>query len=265
MQILNQRPHWLKKAIKSGPDFSSTRAILEEYGLNTVCRSAKCPNIFDCFSKRVATFLILGDICTRGCAFCAVSKGGPADIDPDEPGRVAEAVCALGLKSVVITSVTRDDLADGGAGQFAKTVRALRRKSGGNIEIEVLAPDFKGDKGAINTVAAGRPDIFGHNIETVPRLYGQIRPGADYKRSLSLLKAAKETRSGITIKSGMMAGLGETRAEIISVMADLKSAGCDIFTIGQYLRPSTDQVPVERFITPDEFLEFKKTGLEMGF
>lgn len=265
MRTLSQRPQWLKKTLKTGSDFDMTAAVLAEYDLNTVCQSARCPNIFDCFSRRIATFLILGDTCTRNCGFCAVKKGEPADIDTDEPQRIAEAVSVLGLGHVVITSVTRDDLPDGGADRFAKTIKALRSRKGDGVKIEALVPDFKGDEEAVKTVVDASPDIFSHNIETVPRLYQAIRPQADYKRSLEVLRSAKEMRSDLSTKSGMMAGLGETKAEVISVMEGLRKAGCDIFGIGQYLRPSAEQTAVERFVTPDEFTDFKKIGLEMGF
>lgn len=259
------RPQWLRKTVNSGPDFNDTMAVLKEYGLNTVCRSARCPNIFDCFSRKIATFLILGDTCTRNCGFCAVKKGRPSDIDIGEPRRIAEAVSALGLGHVVITSVTRDDLPDGGAGQFAKTIKAVRYGKRDGVEIEVLVPDFKGDKETIEMVVAARPDIFSHNIETVPRLYKAIRPQADYERSLEVLRFVKEIRADLSTKSGIIAGFGEKKNEIVSVMADLKRAGCDIFTIGQYLRPSAEQLAVERFVTPDEFMEFKEIGVGMGF
>lgn len=265
MQALSARPPWLKKSIVHSPDFGATAAVLKEYGLNTVCQAARCPNIFDCFSRKIATFLILGDTCTRNCGFCAVKKGESAGIDADEPRRIAEAVSALGLDHVVITSVTRDDLPGGGAGQFVKTIEALKNKKGHAVEIEALVPDFKGDKDAIKTVIGAQPDIFSHNVETVPRLYRSIRPQADYKRSLEALRLAKEINPALCTKSGIMVGFGETKTEVVSVMADLRNTGCDIFTVGQYMRPSTEQTAVERFVTPGEFLEFKKIGLEMGF
>jgi len=265
MRGLEQRPAWLKKSIINSPAIGTTMAVLKEYGLNTVCQSARCPNIFDCFSRKTATFLILGNTCTRNCSFCAVKKGRPANADVDEPQHIVEAVSVLGLSHVVITSVTRDDLPDGGAGQFVKTIEALKNKKGDAVEIEVLVPDFKGDREALEAVVGASPDIFSHNIETVPRLYRAIRPQADYNRSLEALRFAKEIKPDLCTKSGVMAGFGETKSEVVSVMAGLKAAGCDIFTIGQYLRPSTEQIAVERFVTPDEFLGFKKIGLEMGF
>ena len=265
MRGLEQRPAWLKKSIINTPDFGATVAVLKEYGLNTVCQSARCPNIFDCFSRKTATFLILGNTCTRNCSFCAVKKGRPVNAGVDEPQRIVEAVSALGLSHVVITSVTRDDLPDGGAGQFVKTIEALKNKKGDAVEIEVLVPDFKGDRKALEAVAGASPDIFSHNIETVPRLYRSIRPQADYKRSLEVLRFAKEIKPDLSTKSGIMAGLGETRTEVVSVMTDLRNTDCDIFTVGQYLKPSTEQIAVERFVTPDEFMDFKKIGLEMGF
>ncbi len=265
MRGLEQRPAWLKKSIINSPAIGATAAVIKEYGLNTVCQSARCPNIFDCFSRKTATFLILGNTCTRNCSFCAVKKGRPANADIDEPQRIVEAVSTLGLGHVVITSVTRDDLPDGGAGQFVKTIEALKNKKGDAVEIEVLVPDFKGDREALEAVVGASPDIFSHNIETVPRLYRSIRPQADYKRSLEVLRFAKEIKPDLSTKSGIMAGFGETKTEVVSVMTDLRNTDCDIFTVGQYLRPSVEQAVVERFVTPDEFLEFKKIGLEMGF
>jgi len=263
--MLKLQPQWLKKKINCGPEFDFTRSVLAEFGINTVCQSAKCPNIFDCFSGKTATFLILGDVCTRGCAFCCVHKGNPAEPDKDEPGRIAEAAAMLGLRHVVITSVTRDDLPDGGSGQFVRAISALRGRSGKGTEIEVLVPDFRGNEPDIRRVIEASPDIFSHNIETVPRLYGEIRAGADYRRSINVLKAAKEPNPAVTTKSGIMLGLGETQDEAIASMVDLRAAGCDMLSIGQYLRPTAGQIEIKRIVGPDEFSELKQIGLKMGF
>ena len=260
-----EQPQWPKKRINCGPGFDFTRSVLAEFGINTVCQSARCPNIFDCFSARTATFLILGDVCTRGCAFCCVRKGRPGEPDKDEPGKIAEAAAILGLRRVVITSVTRDDLADGGSGQFVRTINALRNKLGKDAQIEVLIPDFSGSEPDIRRVVEAAPDIFSHNIETVPRLYGEIRAGADYQRSIGVLKTAKAINPAITAKSGIMLGLGETQEEVVSAMADLRTAGCDMLSIGQYLRPSAGQIEVREFIEPEIFLKLEKTGYSLGF
>lgn len=259
------QPQWLKKRISCEPGFAFTKSVLAEFGINTVCQSARCPNIFDCFSKKRATFLILGDVCTRGCAFCCVRQGRPGEPDKDEPGRIAEAAAMLDLRHIVITSVTRDDLADGGSTQFVSVINAIRNRLGKCIEIEVLTPDFKGSKADIKRVVEARPDIYGHNVETVPRLYKKIRAGADYQRSIGALKAAKEINPDLATKSGVMLGLGETEEEVIAVMRDLRSAGCDMLSVGQYLRPSAGQVEVEEFIKPRVFLRFEKAGYSLGF
>jgi len=260
-----ERPVWLKKRINCTTDFSFTKSVVREFGLNTVCQSALCPNIFDCFSKRAATFLILGNICTRRCAFCFVGKGPPERQDANEPHKIAEAVFMLGLRRVVITSVTRDDLKDGGAGHFVMTVEAIRGRMGTEAQIEVLVPDFQGNKPDIIRAAASGADIFSHNVETVPRLYASIRPEADYKRSLDVLRFAKGFDKGLTTKSAIMLGLGEGLREVVGVMEDLRLAGCDIMAIGQYLRPSADQVQVRKFIEPGIFERLKKIGYELGF
>ena len=227
-------------------------------------REACCPNLGECYSRGTATFLILGDRCTRNCSFCAISHGVPLPLDPNEPTRVAEAVEKLGLRYVVITSVARDDLPDGGSGVFSQTIRMIRRRTPGAM-VEVLIPDFQGNREALKTVMEGRPDVLNHNIETVLRLYPTVRPGAVYQRSMELLRQARNLDPSIPTKSGFMLGLGETSEEVRQVMRDLLEAGCRILTLGQYLQPSQNHLPVERFIPPEEFEEWKQTGLAMGF
>ncbi|MBE3580602.1 MAG: lipoyl synthase [Thermoanaerobacteraceae bacterium] len=257
-------PPWLHKRIPAGGSLETTRKLLEELQLNTVCQSALCPNLGECFARRTATFMILGKVCTRNCRFCAVEGGRPEPVDPDEPRRVAVAAARLGLRHVVVTSVTRDDLPDGGAGQFAATIGALRDQLPQAI-IEVLTPDFKGERASIARVVEARPHIFNHNVETVPRLYPRVRPAADYRRSLEVLKMVKDLVPDIYTKSGMMVGLGETREEVEEVMADLRGAGCDILTIGQYLRPSPQHLAVEEFVPPETFEHYGQLGRKMGF
>ncbi|MDN5348486.1 MAG: lipoyl synthase [Clostridia bacterium] len=257
-------PSWLRKRLPAAGDLEATRAILEELGLNTVCQSARCPNQGECFARHTATFMILGNICTRNCRFCAVRNGEPEPLDPGEPQRVAEAAARLGLRHVVVTSVTRDDLPDGGAGHFAATIRALRERLPGCI-VEVLTPDFKGREEAIAAVVAAVPNIFNHNVETVPRLYPSVRPGADFQRSLEVLLKVKKFNPGIYTKSGIMVGLGETEGEVIQVMRELRRVGCDILTIGQYLQPSSEHLPVVEYIEPEVFNCYEIRGREMGF
>lgn len=239
-------------------------ALLEGLGLDTVCLSAACPNLGECFARRTATFLILGPVCTRNCRFCAVPKGTPRPVDPGEPRRVALAAAELQLRHVVITSVTRDDLPDGGAGQFAATVTAVREALP-EATVEVLTPDFRGRPAALEKVMAAGPRVFNHNVETVPRLYPAARPQADYRRSLEVLRRAKEMRPGILTKSGLMVGLGEREEEVLAVLADLRSAGCDAVTIGQYLRPSKAHLPVREYLTPETFARYRARAREMGF
>lgn len=256
------RPQWLDKKI----DFRAmheTEGRLRGLGLRTVCHQARCPNITECFSRGTATFLILGDVCTRGCAFCAVKRGTPAPPDAGEPSRVAEAVRRMGIRHAVITSVTRDDLPDGGASAFAGVIRELRALDE-TIAVEVLVPDFRGDAAAVGTVTGAGPDIFGHNMETVPSLY-PVRKGCDYARSLTVLEMAKAGLPGITTKSGMMLGMGETRDEVTAVMRDLRRAGCDYLSLGQYLRPGKENVPVREYIDPGLFDYYKEEALAMGF
>jgi lipoic acid synthetase len=238
--------------------------LVAEQNLHTVCESAACPNIGECWNRRTATFMILGNVCTRRCGFCAVQKGGPLPVDYDEPRRVAEAVATLGLKFAVITSVNRDDRKDGGAELFALTIRAIRDRLP-NCGVEVLVPDFQGSHKALEIVLEARPSILNHNTETVPRLYRQVRMGARYERSLDILAHVKRASTGIPSKSGLMLGLGETIDEVLQVMRDLRSADVDILTLGQYLRPSPKHLPILRYVAPEEFVALKKAGYEMGF
>ena len=232
--------------------------------LHTVCESAACPNIGDCWNRRTATFMILGNVCTRRCGFCAVQKGAPLDVDYDEPRRVAEAAAAMGLRYAVVTSVNRDDRKDGGAELFALTIRAIRERIHG-CRVEVLVPDFQGNHEAMEIVMAARPDVLNHNTETVPRLYRQVRSGARFERSLDMLAYAKEISQAIPIKSGLMLGLGETMAEVLGVMRELRAHHVDILTLGQYLRPSPRHLPIVRYVPPAEFDELRSAGYEMGF
>jgi lipoic acid synthetase len=256
-----RHPEWIK--VRS-TGTHETKKILRHYGVSTVCEEARCPNQGKCFSNNTATFMILGDRCTRNCSFCAVESSKPLPPDPGEPERVADAALSLGLKFVVITSVTRDDLPDGGAGQFAKTVEALRKKQR-SIMIEILAPDFKGDIESLMTALNACPDVFNHNVETVPRLYPMVRPQADYPTSIRILKTAKKMYPNIKSKSGIMLGLGESETEVLSVMRDLREADCDFLTIGQYLRPRRNNIPVVEYIKPETFKQYRVKGLEMGF
>jgi lipoic acid synthetase len=259
------KPAWLRVRAPGSPGYVQTRNIVREHRLHTVCEEAACPNIGECWQKRHATMMIMGGICTRACAFCNVATGKPAPLDSGEPQRVADAVAELGLEHIVITSVDRDDLADGGARHFAETIRAIRSASPGTT-IEVLTPDFlrKGDD-ALAIVIAARPDVFNHNLETVPRLYPKIRPGARYFHSLRLLQRAKEIDRQIFTKSGLMAGLGETREEVLQVMDDLRSANVDFLTIGQYLQPTRKHAAVERYVPPGEFDSYAKNARSKGF
>jgi len=263
------RPEWLKVRLTTTGAFEEVNAMIRRLRLVTVCEEARCPNIHECWAReKTATFMLLGDVCTRHCGFCAVGKGQPGAVDPDEPGRVAEAVAELGLAHAVVTSVNRDDLADGGASHFAETIRAIRRRSPG-CAVEVLIPDFCGDERALATVLQAAPDVLNHNIETVPRLYRRVRPDAIYARSLALLSQADafRTRAGSAMrtKSGIMAGLGESSAEIVSTLADLRAHGCDIATIGQYLQPYDKRLPVEKYYTPEEFDALGEEGRRLGF
>ena len=251
-----------KRKIRLGGQVQEMKQMLREYGLNTGCQSAGCPNIGECFRKPTATFMILGTNCTRHCRFCGVKKEQPVDVDPDEPARVAGAVKRLGLKHVVITSVTRDDLEDGGAFQFAQTIRSIRKLS--QATIEVLVPDFQGNTDAIDAVLNADVDVFNHNIETVPELYPIIRPEADYQRSLSVLAYAKKTRPALRIKSGLMVGLGETENQVVRIFSDLASIACDMLTIGQYLNPSRHHYPVQEIVSPLTFHIYRSKAIKAG-
>lgn len=255
-------PEWIK--VKSCKELHDTKSVLRSYGLSTVCEEARCPNIRGCFSKPTATFMILGSACTRNCGFCSVESALPKPLDNDEPEKVAFAAKKLGLRYVVITSVTRDDLIDGGAEHFAKTVKAVRQNLP-DAKIEVLTPDFKGNHDALRVVIDSCPDVYNHNIETVPRLYPYVRAQANYSLSLNILKTAKTFAPHITTKSGLMLGLGETFNEVISALNDLRSVGCDSVTIGQYLRPSRKNLPVREYVKPEMFSVYKEIALSKGF
>jgi len=257
-------PEWLKKRAPKEELLQEMRELLRSLSLHTVCEEARCPNIGECFARKTATFMILGDRCTRNCRFCAVKKGNPLPLDPQEPENIAKAVNKLRLKYVVITSVTRDDLNEGGANQFAKTIREIK-KLNKEVKIEVLIPDFKGSLPSLKKVIEAEPFVLNHNLETVSHLYSEVRPQANYKRSLKLLKRAKELNPSIHTKSGLMVGLGETFDEIVKVMKDLRKVKCEILTIGQYLRPSIKHLPVKEYIRPEEFQEYKKIGKSLGF
>lgn len=261
--MTQRRPDWLKVKLTLGPNYRQVKGLLRGMTLHTVCEEAQCPNIGECFERRTATFLILGRVCTRNCRFCAVETGRPSELDLEEPERVAGAVQKLGLRYVVVTSVTRDDLADGGAGVFAATIRRVREASP-HTGIEVLIPDFGGKRESLAAVMAARPDILNHNVETVPRLYRRVRPQANYERSLELLRRAKEIDSTVLTKSGIMVGVGETWDEMVSLMGDLHTVGCDILTIGQYLAPSAEHLPIDRYYTPEEFAQLKVEGERIG-
>ena len=261
-------PAWLRKRIPAGAQAAAVQKILHDLKLPTVCTGAHCPNLPECFADGTATFMILGDCCTRNCRFCAVLAGGPQAVRADEPQAVAEGAAKLGLRHVVITSVTRDDLPDGGARHFAETVRAVRSRLARSV-IEVLIPDFQGCAAALECVLEARADVLNHNVETVPRLYGAVRPQADYQRSLTVLQRSQRYASAagleIHTKSGLMVGLGESDDEVLQSMRDLREVGCEILTIGQYLQPSPEHLPVRRFVHPDVFDEWRQAGEQMGF
>ncbi len=261
---LLRKPDWIRVKAPVSREYAETRAIVRAHGLHTVCEEAGCPNIGECWTKRHATMMIMGDTCTRACAFCNVRTGLPKPLDPNEPQNVAEAVAKLGLEHVVITSVDRDDLADGGAEHFAQVIRALRARTPATT-IEVLTPDFLRKDGALEKVVEARPDVFNHNLETVPALYLRIRPGARYFHSLRLLQRVKELDPMMFTKSGIMVGLGEEREEVLQVMDDLRSAQVDFLTIGQYLQPTRKHAEVKRFVAPDEFKAYERTALAKGF
>lgn len=257
-----RRPEWLKVRAPGGETYVRLKQMMRAKALHTVCEEARCPNIAECWGAGTATFMILGDTCTRSCGFCAVKTGRPLPVDPDEPRRVAEAVRQMGIRHAVVTSVNRDELPDGGARWFARTIEEIRRLCPG-VTVEVLIPDFKGKKEALQLVIDARPDILGHNTETVPRLYRRVRPQGKYHWTLSVLEEAK--RQGMRTKTGLMLGLGETLQEVIAVMQDLRRVGVDILTLGQYLQPTPNHLPVERYVTPEEFAELRRIGLELGF
>ena len=262
--IARRHPEWIKARAPVGRAVAETRRIVRDLGLHTVCEEAQCPNLGECWSHHTATVMLLGDTCTRNCQFCAVSHGRPLPVDLEEPGRVAEAVERLGLRHVVMTSVNRDDLADGGAGHFAATAEAVHARVP-DCTIEVLIPDLQGNHDALAKIVAAPISILNHNTETVPRLYKRVRPGAVYERSLGILSAAKRLRPDVRTKTGLMLGLGETHDEIVAVLGDLRAVGCDVLTLGQYLRPSMDELPVERYVTPDEFAALGDVARALGF
>jgi lipoic acid synthetase len=259
-----RKPAWIRVKAPGSPGYAETRRIVREHGLHTVCEEAGCPNIGECWEKRHATFMIMGDVCTRACAFCNVKTGLPGALDPAEPEQVADAVTKLGLAHVVVTSVDRDDLADGGAEHFAQTIRAIRARNP-RTTIEVLTPDFLRKDGAIEVVVDARPDVFNHNLETVPAKYLTVRPGARYFASLRLLQQVKERDALMFTKSGIMVGLGEERNEVLQVMDDLRAAAVDFLTIGQYLQPTRRHHPVVRFVTPEEFKAYETIAFAKGF
>jgi lipoyl synthase len=256
-------PSWLKRPLPKSNENFFTHNLLRELHLETVCENARCPNRPECYARRTATFMILGNLCTRPCGFCSVPRGSPEAPEPDEPDRVAEAAARLGLKHVVITSVTRDDLPDGGADHFYQCVLAVRSRI--NAAVEVLTPDFAGDKSAVDRVLQARPDVYNHNMETVPRLYKKVRGRADYQRSLDLLFHVKKQAPPIVTKSGLMLGLGETSGELLDTLADLRGVGCDTLTLGQYLAPTLKHIPVVRYLPPEEFDHLAGLARSLGF
>ena len=259
-----RKPEWLRVRLPSGGNYNRVKNLMRSHGLHTVCEEAMCPNIGECWSRGSATFLLMGDTCTRSCGFCHIKTGRPATLDEDEPRRVAESVAVLGLSHCVLTSVNRDELPNGGAHIFANTIREIRKLLP-NCTIEVLIPDFKGSRPALKEVMEAKPEILNHNTETVPRLYRTVRPQANYQQTLRVLLGAKELDSDAVTKSGIMVGLGETKEEIIQVIRDLRRHQVDILTIGQYLRPTPLHLPIQRYVHPDEFKEFKDIALDMGF
>ena len=265
-KLAGPRPPWLKVRINADESFQNVSRMTSDLNLHTVCQEARCPNIFECWSEGTATFMILGDICTRHCGFCAVGKGRPLALDPDEPRHVGEAVQRLGLRHAVVTSVNRDELPDGGAGHFAKTIDWIRRLNPG-CRVEVLIPDFCGNLEALTMVLGARPDVLNHNTETVPRLYKRVRPDARYEQSLELLERADSRKSEwpLLTKSGLMVGLGETRQELLATFQDIRDAGCEILTVGQYLSPTPKHIPIDRYYTPEEFAELREAAVGMGF
>jgi lipoyl synthase len=258
------RPKWLRAPAPGGRNYAELKKLITDLNLHTVCESAACPNVGECWNHRTATFMILGNVCTRRCGFCAVQKGGPLPVDYDEPRRVAEAVALMGLRYAVVTSVNRDDRKDGGAELFKLTIEAIRERIPG-CKVEVLVPDFQGSHPAMEIVMNARPEVLNHNTETVPRLYRQVRLGARYERSLDMLRYAKSLSPQTPVKSGLMLGLGETPDEVLQVMRDLHEHRVDILTLGQYLRPSPKHLPIVRYVPPEEFADYRRAGAEMGF
>jgi len=263
-----RHPDWIKVRAPTSPEYFRTRALLTELKLHTVCQEACCPNIGECFGHRTATFMLMGDVCTRNCPYCAVTHGRVRPLDPDEPHRVAEAISRLGLQHVVVTSVDRDDLSDGGAAHFAATALAIKQAAP-STRVEVLVPDFRGSRHSVETVVRSPVDVYNHNVETVPSLYRKCRPGGHYDVSLDVLAYAKqialESARRVLTKTGIMLGLGEERGELMRVLNDLRAVDCDILTLGQYLRPSEDHLPVVRYVPPTEFAQLKRDALELGF
>ncbi|MFX0549851.1 lipoyl synthase [Hathewaya histolytica] len=259
-----KKPEWLKVKVDLGTNLRQVKALTNTLSLNTVCQEANCPNRMECYNRRTATFMILGSVCTRNCRFCNVTPGTPQCVDPEEPKHLAEAVKELGLKHAVVTSVTRDDLPDGGASHFAKVIKEIRKLTP-NTTVEVLIPDLKGNWEALKTIVDAKPEILNHNVETVPNLYKTVRPQAIYNRSLELLKKVKEIDNKILTKSGFMLGLGETEEQIIDLLKDLRNIDCDIVTIGQYLRPSKEHLEVIEYVHPDTFDRYRDIGMDMGF
>jgi lipoic acid synthetase len=259
-----KKPPWLKRRLPTGSTYEKVRQVLKQSHLHTVCQEAKCPNLWECFSQETATFLILGDRCTRNCGFCAVGHGPDSPPDPDEPARVAEAVLSMKFGYVVVTSVTRDDLTDGGAGHFVQTIQEIHKLTP-ETRVEVLIPDFLGSTAALDTILDAQPDVINHNMETIRRLYPVVRPQADYDRSLFVIRYLANGTPDIPIKSGLMLGLGETRKELIDTLENLIEAGCGMLTLGQYLQPSKPHLEVSRYVPPDEFNELKELALQLGF
>jgi lipoic acid synthetase len=264
MAVARRHPEWIKVRAPGGEGYASTKRVVQSLDLHTVCEEAHCPNLAECWGHRTATFMLLGDVCTRNCGYCAVAHGRPLAVDPHEPERVAEGVERLGLRHVVVTSVDRDDLADGGASHFAATARAIKRRLPG-CTVEVLTPDFKGDLDALAAVVDAPIDVFNHNTETVPRLYKLARPGGRYERCLAILAAAKARRPTLLTKTGLMLGLGEEATEVRAVLADLREVACDILTLGQYLQPTKEHLPIARYLTPAEFDELGAAARALGF
>ncbi len=262
--IDRQRPEWLKVRLPMGPQVEELRRLMRAKGLHTVCEEAHCPNMAECWGAGTATFMILGDTCTRSCGFCAVKTGRPMDLDPEEPAHVGDAVARMGLGHAVVTSVDRDELPDGGAAVFAATIREIKRRSP-RTTVEVLTPDFRGDADALDVVLAARPEVFAHNIETVPRLYARVRPQAVYERSLEVLRRTTERAPDLICKTGIMVGLGETMDEVLATMRDIRAQGTSVLTIGQYLRPSPLHLPIERYWPPEEFASLRAAGVAMGY